>query len=174
MRSHPSYSDVPVTQRIFVAFSHCVSVIIGIPALIITGSSVIFLICPVISYLICRRYRKIQLNWLSSQAFQGTIANLLLGLSMFVGLEFNLPAGMTLFIFSIAFIAAIYTLWGALDVALGFDFDYINGSRWIDIDFTRDIEQARNVILPRIRKKMGKVLCVGAGRKPITTSQSNQ
>ena len=125
MRSLPSYSDIPVTQRIFAAFSHCVSVIIGIPALIITGSSVIFLICPVISYLICRRYRKIQLNWLSSQAFQGTIANLLLGLSMFVGLEFNLPGGMTLFIFSIAFIVAIYTLWGALDVALGFDFDYI-------------------------------------------------
>ncbi|MQG26172.1 MAG: hypothetical protein FI694_04590 [SAR202 cluster bacterium] len=44
---------------------------------------------------------------------------------MFVGLEFNLPGGITLFIFSIVFIAAIYTLWGALDVALGFDFDYI-------------------------------------------------
>ena len=36
---------------------------------------------------------------------------------------------------------------------------------WIEIDFTRDIEQARHVILPRIRKKLGKVLRVGAGIK---------
>ena len=56
----------------------------------------------------------------------------------------------------------------------GFNFEDITGLPWIEIDFTRDIEQASNVILPRIRKKLGKVLCVGAGRKPITTSQSNQ
>ncbi|MBU54984.1 MAG: hypothetical protein CL392_00385 [Acidiferrobacteraceae bacterium] len=56
----------------------------------------------------------------------------------------------------------------------GFDFEDITGLPWIEIDFTRDIKQARNVILPRIRKKLGKVLRVGAGRKSITTSQSNQ
>jgi len=55
-----------------------------------------------------------------------------------------------------------------------YDFEDITGLLWIEIDFTRDIEQARNVILPRIRKKLGKVLRVGAGRKSITTSQSNQ
>ena len=56
----------------------------------------------------------------------------------------------------------------------GFDFEDITGLPWIEIDFTGDSEQARNVILPRIRKKLGKVLRVGAGRKSITTSQSNQ
>jgi choline kinase len=56
----------------------------------------------------------------------------------------------------------------------GFDFEDITGLPWIEIDFTRDIKQARNVILPRIRKKLGNVLRVGAGRKSITTSQSNQ
>ena len=55
-----------------------------------------------------------------------------------------------------------------------FAFEDITGLPWIEIDFTRDIEQARNVILPRIRKKLGNVLRVGAGRKSITTSQSNQ
>ena len=55
-----------------------------------------------------------------------------------------------------------------------YDFEDITGLPWIESDFTRDIKQARNVILPRIRKKLGKVLRVGAGRKSITTSQSNQ
>jgi hypothetical protein len=56
----------------------------------------------------------------------------------------------------------------------GFNFGDITGLPWIEINFTRDIEQARNVILPRIRKKLGKVLRVGAGRKSIASSQSNQ
>ena len=55
-----------------------------------------------------------------------------------------------------------------------YDFEDITGLLWIEIDFTRDLEQARNVILPCIRKKLGKVLRVGAARKSITTSQSNQ
>ena len=54
-----------------------------------------------------------------------------------------------------------------------FAFEDITGLPWIEIDFSRDIEQARNVILPRIRKKLGKVLRVGAGRKSITSSLSN-
>ena len=33
-----------------------------------------------------------------------------------------------------------------------YDFEDITGLLWIEIDFTRDIEQARNVILPCIRK----------------------
>ena len=56
----------------------------------------------------------------------------------------------------------------------GFNFGDITGLPWIEINFTRDIEQARNVILPRIRKKLGKVLRVGAGRQSITSSRSNQ
>ena len=56
----------------------------------------------------------------------------------------------------------------------GFSFEDITGLPWIEIDFADDIEQARNVILPRIRKKLGKVLRVGAGRKSITSSLSNQ
>ena len=56
----------------------------------------------------------------------------------------------------------------------GFDFKDMADLPWIEIDFTRDIEQARNVILPRIRKKLGKVLRVGAGKQSITSSQSNQ
>ena len=55
-----------------------------------------------------------------------------------------------------------------------YDFEDITGLLWIEIDFTRDIEQARNVILPRIRKKLDKVLRVGVGRQSITSSQSNQ
>ena len=55
-----------------------------------------------------------------------------------------------------------------------YDFEDITGLLWIEIDFTRDIEQARHVILPRIRKKLGKVLRAGAGRQSITSSQSNQ
>ena len=56
----------------------------------------------------------------------------------------------------------------------GFDFKDITGLPRIKIDFTRDIEQTRNMILPRITKKLGKVLRVGAGRQSITSSQSNQ
>ena len=56
----------------------------------------------------------------------------------------------------------------------GFNFGDITGLPRIKIDFTRDIEQARNVILPCIRKKLGKVLRVEAGRQSITSSQSNQ
>tara|TARA_Y100000758_G_scaffold133515_1_gene94462 strand:+ start:180 stop:371 length:192 start_codon:yes stop_codon:yes gene_type:complete len=56
----------------------------------------------------------------------------------------------------------------------GFYFEDMADLPRIKIDFTRDIEQARNVILPRIRKKLGKVLRVGAGKQSITSSQSNQ
>jgi choline kinase len=56
----------------------------------------------------------------------------------------------------------------------GFDFEDITGLPWIEIDFTRDIEHARKVILPRIRKKLGKVLRVGVGGQSIISSQPNQ
>jgi hypothetical protein len=56
----------------------------------------------------------------------------------------------------------------------GFNFGDITGLPRIKIDFTRDIEQARNVMLPRITKKLGKILRVGAGRQSITSSESNQ
>ena len=121
----PTYADLPIIHRILAGGSHCVSVIVGVPSLIITGSSVMFLICPVISYLVCRKYRKISSHWLSSQAFQGTIVNLILGLTIFMALEFNLPNGITLLMLTASFITALYTLWGALDVILGFDFNYI-------------------------------------------------
>ena len=42
----------------------------------------------------------------------------------------------------------------------GFSFEDITGLPWIEIDFADDIEQARNVILPRIRKQPSKVLRV--------------
>jgi hypothetical protein len=45
---------------------------------------------------------------------------------------------------------------------------------WIEIDFTGDIKHARNVILPRIKKKLGMVLRVGAGGQSIISSQPNQ
>ena len=56
----------------------------------------------------------------------------------------------------------------------GFDFEDITEFPRIKVDFTRDIKQAKNMILPRIRKKLGKVLRVEAGRQSITSSQSNQ
>ena len=40
----------------------------------------------------------------------------------------------------------------------GFSFEDITGLPWIEIDYTSDIEQANSLILPRIRKKPGKVL----------------
>ncbi len=58
--------------------------------------------------------------------------------------------------------------------ATGFDFEDITGLPWIEIDFTHDIEHARNVILSRIRKKLAKVLRVGAGGQSIISSQPNQ
>jgi choline kinase len=42
----------------------------------------------------------------------------------------------------------------------GFSFEDITGLPWIEIDYTSDIEQANNSILPRIRKKPSKVLRV--------------
>lgn len=125
MRASPKYSDIPTMQRVFIGLSHSITVIVGLPILMITGTSVVFLICPVISYLICRRYRKLQLSWLSHQAFQGTIMNLLIGLSTFAALEFNLSDRLTLSLLGASFIGSLYTLWGALDTVLGFDFDYI-------------------------------------------------
>ncbi len=125
MRSTPTYSQLPKSQRFMIGLAHGISVMIGLPTLVITGSTVVFLICPVISYLICRRYRKLGFTWQSSQAFQGTVANLVVGLCVFTGLEFNLSPGLTLIILGTAFLLALYTLWGALDTILGFDFDYL-------------------------------------------------
>ena len=92
----------------------------------------ILLPCPVVAYLIARSFRRRKLAWGAFQGMQASVMQLLiLALATGVNLAGTTPILSPLFTTG-AFLLFLYSLWGALDTALGYDFRYAGISNLLD------------------------------------------
>lgn len=109
------------------AVAHGAALLVGLPLMAtILQPDLAFLPCPVIAYLISRSFRRRQKSWGASQALQASAVQLMILLLAFLAgqLSGTLETVATLLV-TVALLMFLYSLWGALDTLLGYDFRYI-------------------------------------------------
>lgn len=127
-------------ERVGAAVAHAAPLLFGVPLFPLLGNVGFALLpSPIIAYVISRAFRNQQSIWGAFQGMQATLVHLVLVVLVFVayftgaGVEAGaVPSQVTLVAFVMAFLLFLYTLWGAWDVAWGYDFRYIFISNFVD------------------------------------------
>lgn len=105
--------------------AHGSALFIGAPLGIFLPVFPLFLLpCPVVAYMIARSFRRRKLAW---GAFQGMQASAMQLLIVILATGINLAGTAPILgplLATAAFLLFLYSLWGALDTALGYDFRY--------------------------------------------------
>jgi hypothetical protein len=127
----PPFSKI---ERRGSAIAHASALLIGIPILL-TGFlplSLAFLPCPVVSYLIARAFRRRRKAWGAFQGMQASVVQLLIVLLAFIASLIDPATRLFSIIFAMGALLFLYSLWGAWDTLLGYDFRYIVISQFLD------------------------------------------
>ena len=116
------------------AIAHASGLLIGIP-LLFTGFlpiSLAFLPSPVVSYLIARSFRRHRKAWGAFQAMQASVVQLFVVILAFTAGLFDPTSRPFGVIAAVGFLTFLYSVWGAWDTLLGYDFRYIGIGDLID------------------------------------------
>ena len=110
--------------------AHASALIIGVPlGILIQDFPWSLAPCPVVAYMISRSFRRRRLVWGAYQAMQASVVQLLI-------LVFAAVSAANMFLPQFAFLIAIllflYSMAGALDSFLGYDFRYLWIGRWLE------------------------------------------
>jgi hypothetical protein len=116
------------------AVAHATGLLIGMPILL-TGFlplSLAFIPCPVVSYLIARAFRRRRKAWGAFQGMQASVVQLIIVLLAFIASLVDPEAQLFSIMFAMGALTFLYSLWGAWDTLLGYDFRYIGISQFLD------------------------------------------
>ena len=113
------------TERWAAAAGHASLFLVGLPiTLILLSPPWSLLVCPVVPYLIGRSFRRRGMPWGAYQGMQASVIQLLiLILAIFTVLAANIPRLSDTFLL-LVFLLSLYSLRGALETWLGYDFHY--------------------------------------------------
>ena len=104
--------------------AHGSTLFIGVPLTILLSFPLFLVPCPVAAYMIARSFRRRRLAWGAFQGMQASAVQLLI-LLMATGTVFADPVPrLGLLFVTTGFLLFLYSLWGALDTLLGYDFRY--------------------------------------------------
>ena len=120
-------------QRWGSAVAHATALLIGVPlTLLLLPVPLSLAPCPVVSYLIARSFRRRKLPWATFQGMQASLIQLLiLGLATITIVGDAIPH-LPLTSGTVAFLVFLYSLWGAVDTVLGYDFRYLGISNLLE------------------------------------------
>ena len=105
--------------------AHGSTLFIGVPLTILLHGFPLFLVpCPVAAYLIARSFRRRRLTWGAFQGMQASAVQLLILLLVVLMLTAGPVPQLAVLFGTAAFLLFLYSLWGALDTLLGYDFRY--------------------------------------------------
>ena len=105
--------------------AHGSTLFIGVPLTIWLHGFPLFLApCPVAAYLIARSFRRRSLAWGAFQGMQASAVQLLILLMAVLMLTAGPVPQLAVLFGTAAFLLFLYSLWGALDTLLGYDFRY--------------------------------------------------
>ena len=125
--NEPGSDDAPFSkvERLGSAIAHGGTLLIGMPLTMFLHEFPLFLApCPLVAYMISRSFRRRRIAWGAFQAMQATVVQALI-LLMAVGTIYTSAAPRLPLVFGLlGFLIFLYSLWGALDTLLGFDFRY--------------------------------------------------
>lgn len=125
--SKPQRDTPPPTkiERWGAATGHASLFLVGFPiTFILLSPPWSLLLCPVVPYLIGRSFRRRSMPWGAYQGMQASVIQLLiLILAIFTVLAANIPRLSDAFLLFV-FLLSLYSLWGALETWLGYDFRY--------------------------------------------------
>lgn len=107
------------------SIGHAAALLVGVPLIFFLGFPLAFLPCPVIAYMISRSFRRRSLAWGAFQAMQASAVQLLILLLAAGAVAAGGVPRLALFLGTGAFLLFLYSLWGALDTLLGYDFRYL-------------------------------------------------
>jgi hypothetical protein len=127
----PSFSK---WERRGSAVAHASGLLVGIPLLLtqFLPLSLAFLPSPVVSYLIARAFRRRRLVWGAFQGMQASVIQLFIVVVTFVSSLID-PESRAFGVFwAVGALLFLYSLWGAWDTLLGYDFRYIGISNFLD------------------------------------------
>ena len=127
-------SPFPKVERRGSALAHATALLIGMPILL-TGFlplSLAFIPCPVVSYLIARAFRRRRKAWGAFQGMQASVVQLIIVLLAFIASLIDPASRLFSIMFAMGALTFLYTLWGAWDTLLGYDFRYIGISQFLD------------------------------------------
>ena len=125
--NEPGSDDAPFSkvERLGAAIAHGGTLLIGMPLTMFLHEFPLFLApCPLVAYMISRSFRRRRMAWGAFQAMQATVVQALI-LLMAVGTIYTSAAPRLPLVFGLlGLLIFLYSLWGALDTLLGFDFRY--------------------------------------------------
>ncbi len=121
-REVPQYSKV---ERWGAAAGHASLLLVGLPiSVTLLSPPWSFLFCPVLPYMIGRSFRRRGMAWGAYQGMQASVIQLLiLIMAVFTVLATNIPRASDAFLL-LTLLLSLYSLWGALETWLGYDFQY--------------------------------------------------
>ena len=113
-------------EKLGSALAHSATLTVGVPlAFLLSSLPWGIAICPVVSYLISRRFRRHQLPWASFQALQAAAVQLIILGLVFLTVSINPNSDWVMTFATAWFLLLLYSLWGAVDTLMGYDFRYI-------------------------------------------------
>ena len=100
--------------------------VFGVPlAFFVLPTPLAFTLGPAVSYFISRRFRRRQRPWGAFQTLQAAVLQLVILALIVLAVAANLPPRLELTFGTAAFLLLLYSLWGAVDALMGYDFRYI-------------------------------------------------
>ena len=115
------------------AIAHGSALLIGLPLAVFLLPLPLSLVpCPVVAYFIARAFRRRKLAWGAFQGMQAAVVHLFILILMFTASRINSSLGLILAFWTAGVLLFLYSLWGAVDTALGYDFRYIGIGSLLD------------------------------------------
>ena len=125
--NEPEIDGAPfsMVERLGAGIAHGSGLLIGVPLTTFLNEFPLFLApCPLVAYMISRSFRRRRMAWGAFQAMQAAVAQAFI-LLMAAGMIYTSAAPRLPLVFGLAcFLVFLYSLWGALDTFLGYDFRY--------------------------------------------------
>jgi fatty acid desaturase len=117
------------------AVAHASALLVGIPVILLQFLPLpfAFLANPLVAYLIARSFRRRRMAWGAFQGMQASVVHLIILALVFIpALTVGFSPLMAAILFTAALVLFLYTLWGAWDTLLGYNFRYIGISNFLD------------------------------------------
>lgn len=125
--NEPGREDAPFSkvERWASCFAHGSTLFIGVPLTLFLQQFPLFLApTPLVAYMISRSFRRRGMAWGAFQGMQAAVVQFAI-LLLAVGVDRAETAPRMALVFGLAgFLLFLYSLWGALDVFMGYDFRY--------------------------------------------------
>ena len=124
-RVEPEQSPPSKLERRGSFIAHGSVLLIGVPLTIFLLPIPFSIVpCPVVAYMISRSFRRRRLAWGAFQGMQASVVQSMIVLLATAIVVAGLSPRLALTLGTAGFLLFLYSLWGALDTLLGYDFRY--------------------------------------------------